>query len=119
MVKALNKAGFRIVHQRGSHIFLTDGKHKLTVPRHETIKRGTLFAILQQAGVDEGRISSIAKGKVRQTYILLLLQACRRQLDFSTLWLWCAYAQSEMAILPQFLSSLCVRVDFSIRMALN
>ncbi|PIU59264.1 hypothetical protein COS86_05165 [Candidatus Bathyarchaeota archaeon CG07_land_8_20_14_0_80_47_9] len=51
LLKALNKAGFKTVHQKGSHIFLTDGKHKITVPRHETIKKGTLLAIIQQAGL--------------------------------------------------------------------
>jgi predicted RNA binding protein YcfA (HicA-like mRNA interferase family) len=43
--------GFKIVHQKGSHIFLTDSKHKITVPRHEIIKKGTLLAIIQQAGL--------------------------------------------------------------------
>jgi len=51
LLKALNNAGFKIVHQKGSHIYLTDGKHKITVPRHETIKKGTLLAIIQQAGL--------------------------------------------------------------------
>jgi len=51
LLKALNKAGFKIVHQKGSHIYLTDGKHKITVPRHQTIKKGTLLAIIQQAGL--------------------------------------------------------------------
>ena len=35
--------------QKGSHIFLSDGKHKLTVPRHDPIKKGALLAIIQQA----------------------------------------------------------------------
>jgi predicted RNA binding protein YcfA (HicA-like mRNA interferase family) len=47
----LTKAGFKIVSQKGSHIFLTDGKHKLTVPRHDPVKKGTLQAIIQQAGL--------------------------------------------------------------------
>jgi predicted RNA binding protein YcfA (HicA-like mRNA interferase family) len=51
VVKALTKAGFETVSQKGSHIFLTDGKHKLTVPRHDPIKKGTLLAIIQQAGL--------------------------------------------------------------------
>jgi predicted RNA binding protein YcfA (HicA-like mRNA interferase family) len=51
LLKALNKAGFRIIHQKGSHIYLTDGKHKITVPRHETSQKGTLLAIIQQAGL--------------------------------------------------------------------
>jgi predicted RNA binding protein YcfA (HicA-like mRNA interferase family) len=39
------------VRQKGSHIFLTDGKHKVTVPCHEVIKKGTLLSIIQQAGL--------------------------------------------------------------------
>lgn len=46
VVKALSKAGFKVVHQRGSHMYLTDGKHKITVPKHDPIKRGTLLSIL-------------------------------------------------------------------------
>ncbi|MGQ9642134.1 MAG: type II toxin-antitoxin system HicA family toxin [Candidatus Bathycorpusculaceae bacterium] len=46
LLKALNKAGFKIVHQKGSHTFLTDGKHKITVPRHETINIIAVISIL-------------------------------------------------------------------------
>ncbi|MGC8578245.1 MAG: type II toxin-antitoxin system HicA family toxin [Thermoproteota archaeon] len=31
--------GFKLVHQKGSHMYLTDGIHKVTVPKHETIKK--------------------------------------------------------------------------------
>jgi len=51
IIKALNKAGFKIVHQKGSHIYLTDGKRKVTVPRHESVKKGTLLSIIVQAGL--------------------------------------------------------------------
>ncbi|MFH0748715.1 MAG: type II toxin-antitoxin system HicA family toxin [Candidatus Bathyarchaeota archaeon] len=50
-MKTLNKASFKIVRQRGSHIFLTDGKRKVTIPRHDAIKKGTLLAIITQAGL--------------------------------------------------------------------
>ena len=42
-----------MTHQRGSHIYLTDEgeKHKITVPRHEIIKPGTLLSIIEQAGL--------------------------------------------------------------------
>jgi len=49
------------VHQKGSHIYLTDGKHKITVPRHQTIKRGTLLSILQQAGLSREEFLELAK----------------------------------------------------------
>jgi hypothetical protein len=32
-------------------MFLTDGKHRLTIPRHDPVKKGTLLAIIQQAGL--------------------------------------------------------------------
>jgi len=58
-----------VVHQRGSHLFLTDGEHKLTVPRHRAIKRGTLLSIIQQSGLS------------RQEFIKLLRE--RRGFSFS------------------------------------
>ena len=51
MVKALGRAGFKVVHQRGSHIYLTDGEHKITVPRQRAIKRGTLLSIIHQSSL--------------------------------------------------------------------
>jgi predicted RNA binding protein YcfA (HicA-like mRNA interferase family) len=57
----LNKVGFKVVHQKGSHIFLTDGKHKITVPRHQTIKKGTLLSILQQAGLSREEFLELTK----------------------------------------------------------
>ena len=52
MVKALSKVGFQPVRQRGSHIVLEspDGK-SFTVPRHSEIRRGTLLAIIEEAGL--------------------------------------------------------------------
>jgi predicted RNA binding protein YcfA (HicA-like mRNA interferase family) len=61
VIKALNKAGFKAVHVKGSHIFLTDGKHKITVPRHETIKKGTLLSIIQQSGMTKKEFLKLLK----------------------------------------------------------
>lgn len=57
-VKALGKIGFAFDHQRGSHIVLrqsTPPHRRLTVPDHPEIAKGTLRAIIRQAGlsVDE------------------------------------------------------------------
>jgi predicted RNA binding protein YcfA (HicA-like mRNA interferase family) len=60
-LKILNKAGFRLVYQKGSHMYLTDGKHKITVPRHEIIQKGTLLAILQQAGLTKEAFLELTK----------------------------------------------------------
>ncbi|MFA5785616.1 MAG: type II toxin-antitoxin system HicA family toxin [Actinomycetota bacterium] len=51
-VKALVRAGFRQVSQRGSHVKLRhpDGRIAI-VPAHDELARGTLWSILRQAGL--------------------------------------------------------------------
>ena len=54
LCKALAKVGYRIDHQTGSHIILRmeDTPHRrLTVPKHKEIAKGTLRAIIRQAGL--------------------------------------------------------------------
>ncbi len=53
VLKALRRRGFYVTHQRGSDIYLTDAerKRKITVPRHDSIKTGTLLSIIEQAGL--------------------------------------------------------------------
>jgi len=63
VVKALGRAGFRVVHRRGSHIYLTDGEHKLTVPRHGAIKRGTLLSIIHQSGLSREEFIKLLRGR--------------------------------------------------------
>ena len=50
LVKALARLGYEVSHQTGSHIRLTtqrNGEHHVTVPAHDSIKVGTLNAILR------------------------------------------------------------------------
>ena len=57
-VRALEKAGFSQVSQKGSHIKLRDDSGRaVIVPLHRELARGTLSSILRQAGlsVDEFR----------------------------------------------------------------
>ena len=61
VVKALQKAGYERDRQRGSHIVLrqTASPHRrITVPVHKEVAKGTLRAIVRQAGltVDEFRV---------------------------------------------------------------
>ena len=54
LCKALKKTGYVIDHQTGSHIILRNEKpphRRLTVPDHKEIAKGTLRAILRQAGM--------------------------------------------------------------------
>jgi predicted RNA binding protein YcfA (HicA-like mRNA interferase family) len=49
-VKALEKAGFRIVRQ-GKHIVMSDGSRILTIPRHNPINAYTMGGIVRDAGL--------------------------------------------------------------------
>lgn len=48
VVRALERKGFWILHQ-GKHISMTDGSRIVIIPRHATIKPGTLRQILDAA----------------------------------------------------------------------
>jgi len=56
-VKALEKVGFVVYRQRGSHIIMVrqTPPAQTTVPNHKELDRGTLRAIIRQTGltVDE------------------------------------------------------------------
>lgn len=55
LVKFLEKLGYQIVRQKGSHIRLRKvtsiGEHNATVPNHKTIARGTLNDILTRVSL--------------------------------------------------------------------
>ena len=54
VVRVLKKLGYEIDHQTGSHMILrkTEGEHRrLTVPNHQEVAKGTLLAIIKQAGL--------------------------------------------------------------------
>jgi len=53
LVKALKKAGFQFVRQKGSHISLAKGSYRTVVPLHDELSRGTLLAILKQSGLSK------------------------------------------------------------------
>ncbi|MEO8611910.1 MAG: type II toxin-antitoxin system HicA family toxin [Chloroflexota bacterium] len=56
-IKALQKVGFSVVRQKGSHITLRriKGVGRVTVPNHNPLKSGMLHRIIKDAGltVDE------------------------------------------------------------------
>ena len=51
IVRALERIGFVVLRQRGSHIILRRGSMGCVVPNHREIKLGTLGGILKQAGI--------------------------------------------------------------------
>jgi predicted RNA binding protein YcfA (HicA-like mRNA interferase family) len=63
IIRALQRDGWIIVRQRGSHIRLQkhvgDELLKVTVPAHRPVKRSTLAHILKQARIDSERLSEL------------------------------------------------------------
>lgn len=51
-VSALNRLGFSVTRQSGSHVQMTNGVRSVTVPAHKPIRVGTLKSILRQADVE-------------------------------------------------------------------
>jgi len=52
VVSALAKVGFRIIKQ-GKHIGMSDGTHRVTIPRHKRVNPYTLKSIIKDAGLTD------------------------------------------------------------------
>ncbi|HEX8948176.1 MAG TPA: type II toxin-antitoxin system HicA family toxin [Dissulfurispiraceae bacterium] len=64
LCRVLKKTGYSIDHQTGSHIILRNENppyRRLTVPKHKEIAKGTLRAILRQAGLTVEEFDDLAK----------------------------------------------------------
>ena len=60
--KILEKIGYRTDHQTGSHIILRNENpphRRLTVPDHKEIAKGTLRAVIRQAGLTVGEFNKL------------------------------------------------------------
>lgn len=53
-IRALGKVGFYVVRRESSHVTLVrdDPPSQLTVPDHKEIRKGSLRAIIRQAGLN-------------------------------------------------------------------
>ena len=59
-IRALARAGFEQVGQRGSHVKLrSQGGRTVIVPMHDELARGTLRSILRQAGLSPEQFSEL------------------------------------------------------------
>jgi predicted RNA binding protein YcfA (HicA-like mRNA interferase family) len=50
-VRALQKLGFVVLRQKGSHVMMRRGTSGCVVPQHRELKIGTLSGLLKQASV--------------------------------------------------------------------
>ena len=63
VIKALERAGFKIVRRSGSHVHLWNDNKKIlvTVPNHKELAKGTLNAIIRQSKMDRDEFLSFIK----------------------------------------------------------
>ena len=60
-IRALEKLGFVVVRQRGSHVILRRGSVGCVVPNHRELKVGTLSGVLKQAGIPHDEFVAAAR----------------------------------------------------------
>jgi len=59
-VKAFGKLGYEVDHQTGSHIILRHpSMRRLTVPNHRELAKGTLRALIRDAGISKEQFSEL------------------------------------------------------------
>ena len=64
LVKIMFKLGYERDHQTGSHMILRQNKppfRRLTIPNHKELARGTLRAIIRQAGLTREEFLKLLK----------------------------------------------------------
>lgn len=61
LVRALERDGWSVVRQRGSHVRLKKAgrRNALVVPLHKEIRKGTLAGILRDADLSAGELRSL------------------------------------------------------------
>jgi predicted RNA binding protein YcfA (HicA-like mRNA interferase family) len=54
VVKGFEKLGWTVARQQGSHIIMVKQGHiaTLSIPKHDTVARGTLRSLIHKAGID-------------------------------------------------------------------
>ena len=52
-IKALEKAGFRLIRQGKKHVVMTNGTRFLTIPRNNPINSYTMGGIVKDAGLSK------------------------------------------------------------------
>jgi predicted RNA binding protein YcfA (HicA-like mRNA interferase family) len=59
-VNAFCKIGYDVDHQTGSHIILRHPNgSRLTVPNHRELAKGTLRALIREAGLTKGQFAEL------------------------------------------------------------
>ena len=63
LIRLLEREGFTVVRQRGSHVSLHKGSWRTVVPLHDELATGTLLGILHQCGLTRDDLERMVSGK--------------------------------------------------------
>ena len=59
-VRAFGRLGYEVDHQTGSHIILRHpSQRRLTVPNHRELAKGTLRALIREAGLSKEQFAGL------------------------------------------------------------
>jgi len=59
-VKAFRQLGYELDHQTGSHVILRhSSQRRLTVPNHRELAKGTLRALIREAGLTKEQFTDL------------------------------------------------------------
>ncbi len=59
-VRAFQKLGYAVDHQTGSHVILRHNNlRRLTVPNHRELAKGTLRALIREAGITKEQFAEM------------------------------------------------------------
>jgi predicted RNA binding protein YcfA (HicA-like mRNA interferase family) len=62
-IRAFQKLGYQLDHQSGSHIILRHPQmRRLTVPNHRELAKGTLRALIREAGLTKEEFVTLLSG---------------------------------------------------------
>ena len=59
IIKGLEKLGFAVIRQSGSHVVMKRNGQGCVVPNHKEVKVGTVNGLLRQAGVNAKEFESV------------------------------------------------------------
>lgn len=61
LIKVLEREGFQIVRQKGSHVSLRKDDFRTVVPLHSDLSKGTLIGLLKQCGLTKEKLIELLK----------------------------------------------------------
>ena len=58
-IRALARAGFRVIREGRKHVVMSDGNRFLTIPRNDPVNAYTMGGIVTDAGLDVERFKKL------------------------------------------------------------